>query len=392
MLKILSVNTGKTSIKFSLFNMDDSSVICDGIFDRIGMDKSYYNINFNNNTVSQDVILNTINDTVDILLDKLLSLGIITNLNEIRGVGHRVVHGANKYNEAILIDDNFIEEFLNLKDYAPLHNPYHLEGIKAFRENLDDIVHIAVFDTAFHQTMTEEKYIYPIPYDWYLKYGVRKYGAHGISHKYISKEVSKILNKDEYKLISCHLGNGASICAVKNGKSIDTSMGFTPLAGVMMGTRSGDIDPSIIPFVMEKEGKNASEIIHDLNSISGLLGLSMSSSDMRDIVKKADEGDKNAILAKNKYVRRVVDYISSYYVLLGGVDIIVFTAGIGEFNKTIRREISEQLSCLGISINLDLNQKVGEITKISSDDSKVLIYVIPTNEELEIAREVVKFI
>ena len=251
---------------------------------------------------------------------------------------------------------------------------------------------VCVFDTAFHQSMDEVSYLYPVPYSWYSEYAIRKYGAHGTSHRYIADEVKKILGRDDFKLISCHIGNGGSITAIKDMKCVDTSMGFTPLAGIMMGTRSGDIDPSIIPYVMEKEGMNASEVIDVLNRKSGVLGLSEFSSDMRDLVAKCDEGDHKAIVAKDKYVRRVVDYIAQYYVLLEGVDVIVFTAGVGENNIPIRREICEKLSCLGVKIDLDLNNKRGETIKISSDDSKIDVYVIPTDEELMIARDTLKLI
>ena len=331
-------------------------------------------------------------DAVKILFDKLISLGVIKSLDEIDGVGHRIVHGGSKYSTSVLVDDKVIFDINECKDFAPLHNPAHILGINAFREILPEVPMSVVFDTAFHQSMDEVSYLYPVPYCWYNNYQVRKYGAHGTSHKYITEAVKDILGKDDFKLISCHIGNGGSICAIKDMKCVDTSMGFTPLAGIMMGTRSGDVDPSVIPYVMEKEGKNASEIIDDLNKKSGLIGLSEFSSDMRDIVSKCEEGDTKAILAKDKYVRRVVDYISQYYVLLEGADIIVFTAGVGENNIPIRSEICEKLSCLGIKIDPQKNDVRGETVKISSDDSSVLVYVIPTDEELMIARETLNLI
>ena len=380
------------SLKFSLFDMNDESVIVSGNFERIGIDGSFYTIKYNGEKISQDVLLNTHTDAVKILFEKLISLGVIKSLDEIDGVGHRIVHGGSKYSSSVLVDDEVISNINECKSFAPLHNPAHILGINAFREILPDVPMSVVFDTAFHQSMDEVSYLYPVPYSWYSDYQVRKYGAHGTSHKYIAESVKKILGRDNFKLISCHIGNGGSICAIKDMKCIDTSMGFTPLAGIMMGTRSGDIDPSIIPYVMEKEGKNASEIIDDLNKKSGLIGLSEFSSDMRDIVSKCDEGDSKAILAKNKYVRRVVDYISQYYVLLGGADMIVFTAGVGENNVPIRREICEKLSCLGIKLDLDKNNIRGEMVKISSNDSSVDVYVIPTDEELMIARETLNLI
>ena len=384
-MKIISINAGSSSLKFSLFDMNDESVIASGNFERIGIDGSFYTIKYNGEKISQDVLLNTHTDAVKILFEKLISLGVIKSLDEIDGVGHRIVHGGSKYSTSVLVDDEVISNINECKSFAPLHNPAHILGINAFREILPDVPMSVVFDTAFHQSMDEVSYLYPVPYSWYSDYQVRKYGAHGTSHKYIAESVREILGRDNFKLISCHIGNGGSICAIKDMKCIDTSMGFTPLAGIMMGTRSGDIDPSIIPYVMEKEGKNASEIIDDLNKKSGLIGLSEFSSDMRDIVSKCDEGDSKAILAKNKYVRRVVDYISQYYVLLGGADMIVFTAGVGENNVPIRREICEKLSCLGIKLDLDKNNIRGEMVKISSNDSSVDVYVIPTDEELMIA-------
>ena len=285
-----------------------------------------------------------------------------------------------------------MEKLEAIKGFAPLHNPANMLGIEAFRKVLPNVAMVAVFDTAFHQTMDKTTYLYPVPYSWYEDYGVRKYGAHGTSHRYIAECVKKILGRDEFRLISCHIGNGGSITAIKDGKCVDTSMGFTPLAGIMMGTRSGDIDPSIIPYVMEQEGKNASEIIDDLNKRSGLFGMSEYSSDMRDILARCDEQDEKAIVARDKYVRRVVDYIAQYYVLLGGADIIVFTAGVGENSIPVRRQICEELACLGVKIDLDLNNKRGEAVKISTDDSSIQVYVIPTDEELMIARDTLHLI
>ena len=391
-MKIISINAGSSSLKFSLFDMNDESVIASGNFERIGIDGSFYTIKYNGEKISQDVVLDTHTDAVKILFEKLISLGVIKSLDEIDGVGHRIVHGGSKYSTSVLVDDKVISDIIECKDFAPLHNPAHILGINAFREVLTDVPMAVVFDTAFHQTMDDFSYLYPVPYSWYRDYQVRKYGAHGTSHKYITESVKDILGKEDFKLISCHIGNGGSICAIKDMKCVDTSMGFTPLAGIMMGTRSGDVDPSIIPYVMEKEGKNASEIIDDLNKKSGLLGLSEFSSDMRDIVSKCEEGDEKAILAKNKYVQRVVDYISQYYVLLDGADIIVFTAGVGENNIPIRKEICDKLACLGIKVDPDANNVRGETVKISSDDSSSLVYIVPTNEELMIARETLNLI
>ena len=391
-MKIISINAGSSSLKFSLFNMDDESVIASGVFERIGMDGSCYTIKYNGEKVTEEVAFENHLEAVKTLLDKLLVLNIIGSLDEIKGVGHRIVQGKDLYSESVLINDKVIEDLDNIKSFAPLHNPGAVMAIKAFKEVLPDVLMSVVFDTAFHQTMDKETFLYPVPYKWYTEYGVRKYGFHGTSHRYIANCVKEYLGRGDFKLISCHIGNGGSICAIENMKCVDTSMGFTPLAGIMMGTRSGDIDPSIIPYVMELEGKNASEVIDDLNRNSGVLGLSEYSNDLRDLMEKCNEGDQQAIITKNKYVRRIVDYIAQYYVLLGGADMIVFTAGVGENNIPIRREICEKLSCLGIKIDLDLNNVRGEFTKISTKDSRVDVYVIPTNEELLIARDTLRLI
>ena len=391
-MKIISINAGSSSLKFCLFDMSDESVIASGLFERIGGEGSAYTIKFSGQKISENVLLENHTDAVKILLDKLISLEIIKSFDEIKGVGHRIVHGGSKYSESVLVTDQVINDIIECKEFAPLHNPAHVLGIKAFREVLPDVPMAVVFDTAFHQSMDKVTYLYPVPYKWYSEYSVRKYGAHGTSHRFIAESVRGILGRDDFKLISCHLGNGGSITAIKDMKCVDTSMGFTPLAGIMMGTRSGDVDPSIIPYVMEKEAKNAGEVIADLNKHSGLLGMSQYSNDMRDVVAHADDGDENCLLAKNKYVRRVVDYIAQYYVLLGGVDVIVFTAGVGENNIPIRREICERLSCLGVKLDLDLNNVRGETLKISSKDSKIDIYVIPTDEELMIARDTLNLI
>ncbi len=386
-MKILSINAGSSSLKFCLFNMNDDSVIAKGQFERIGIEGSFYTIKFNSEKITQEVEMPTHLEAVNILLEKLVALEIIQSLYEIHGVGHRIVQGKDVFDKSVVINDDVMEKLETIKNFAPLHNPANMLGIEAFRKALPDAVQVAVFDTAFHQTMDEEAYLYPVPYKWYSDYGVRKYGAHGTSHRYIALQVKKILGTSEFRLISCHIGNGGSITAIKDGKCVDTSMGFTPLAGIMMGSRSGDIDPSIIPYVMEQEGKNASEIIDDLNRRSGLLGLSECSSDMRDVIAKCEQNDEKALRAKNKYVRRIVDYIAQYYVLLGGADVLVFTAGVGENNALIRKEVCARLECLGIKIDDERNNAAGETRKISSNDSLIDVYVIPTDEELMIAKD-----
>ena len=391
-MKIMSINAGSSSLKFSLFNMDNEEVIASGLFERIGIDQSAYTIKYNGEKIKQEVDLPDHSVAVSILLEKLVELGIIKSLDEINGVGHRVVSGGDKYSESILVTDKVVQDIIELKDYAPLHNPAHVLGINAFREALPEVPMSVVFDTAFHQTMDPVSYLYPVPYSWYENYKVRKYGAHGTSHRYIALSIAEELKRDDLKVISCHLGNGGSITAIKDGKCVDTSMGFTPLAGIMMGTRSGDIDPSIIPFVMEKEGKNAGEIIDDLNKKSGFLGLSCLSSDSRDVENGIAEGNEKCKLAQDKYIRTVVDHIAKYYVLLGGCDVLCFTAGIGENSKSIRAQIVEKLACLGFKLDAEANNVRGELRKISAEDSSALIYILPTDEELMIARDTLNLI
>ena len=391
-MKIIAINAGSSSLKFTLFNMDNKSVIANGLFERIGIEGSNYTIKYNGEKIKEEIPLNDHVDAVKILLDKLVSLNIINSLDEIDGVGHRLVHGKDKYKESCLITNEVIEDLIAFKDFAPLHNPANVLGIKAFKEVLPNVPMVGVFDTAFHQTMNEEAYLYPVPYSWYKDHGVRKYGFHGTSHRYIAKTISEVLNNDHLKIISCHVGNGGSITAIKDGKCVDTSMGFTPLAGIMMGTRSGDIDPSIITYIMEQEGLNAKEVIDILNKKSGLLGLSGVSSDMRDVIAKMEEGNEQAKLAFDKYARTVTNYIASYYVLLDKADVICFTAGLGENSIPFRKKVCENLSALGIKIDDNANQVMGELKKISADDSSCLVYVVPTDEELMIALDTMKLI
>lgn len=391
-MKIISINAGSSSLKFSLFNMDDESVIASGVFERIGIDGSCYTIKFNGEKYKEEVPLKTHADAVNILLDKLTSMHIIESLDEIGGVGHRIVQGKDLFDKSVLVDDEVMEKLESIKHFAPLHNPANMLGIEAFRKALPNVPMSVVFDTAFHQTMDEETYLYAVPYEWYEKYGIRKYGAHGTSHRYITETVKDLLKTDKFKLISCHIGNGGSITAIKDGKCVDTSMGFTPLAGIMMGTRSGDVDPSIIPPVMKAENKTIDDIINDLNKHSGVLGLSGISSDMRDIEDAYNEGNPKAVLTFNKYIQRIVDYIAQYYVRLGGADVIAFTAGVGENSPILRKLVCEKLACLGVKLDEEKNNVRGKLTKISADDSKVAVYVIPTDEELMIARDTLELI
>ncbi len=391
-MKIMSINAGSSSLKFSLYEMDSKEVLVSGLFERIGIEGSKYVIKYQDYKITEEVELKNHTDAVKILLEKLIELKIIDSLEEIDGIGHRIVHGGMEYSKSVMITNKVIEDILNLSDLAPLHNPAHILGIKAFQEVLPKTPMVAVFDTAFHQTMEKENYLYAVPYEWYTKYGVRKYGFHGTSHRYIAKKISEELKRDDLRIISCHLGNGGSITAIKDGKCIDTSMGFTPLAGIVMGTRCGDVDASIIPYIMEKEGKSAGEVINDFNKKSGLLGISMKSSDARDIEDGVNSGDEQCILADEMYVNSVVKYIAQYYVELGGVDVICFTAGIGENSPHTRRRIIEKLASLGIKIDLEANNVRSKLTKISSNESSCLVYVVPTDEELMIAMDTLEII
>ena len=391
-MKIMSINAGSSSLKFSLFDMQNEEVIATGLFERIGIKGSNYKIKFNGEKYKEKIEINDHNKCVDILLDKLIELKIVKSLNEIGGVGHRIVNGKDLFDKSVIVDDKVMKKLESIIELAPLHNGANVSGIKAFQKILPKVPMVAVFDTAFHQTMKKETYLYPVPYAWYEKYGVRKYGAHGTSHRYINSQVESYYGRNDLKIISCHLGSGASLCAIKNGKCVDTSMGFTPLAGIMMGTRSGDVDPSIIPYVMKKDDKNIDEVIDILNKKSGLLGLSEISSDMRDIIEKKEEKDERATLTFNKFVRRVVDYIASYYALLEGVDAIVFTAGIGENSMPVRKAVCEKLKCFGVKFDEEANNAKGKFRKISKDESKIDVFVINTDEEIMIARDTLNLI
>ena len=391
-MKIISINAGSSSLKFSLFDIDKKECIASGYFERVTLDGSFYTIKYNGEKIREEVDMPNHTIAVEILLNRLLSIGIVSSLDEIDGVGHRLVHGGDKYDKSVIITDEVIADLEKYTELAPLHNPANILGIKAMQKALPNVPMVGVFDTAFHQTMDRVQYLYPVPYDWYTKYGVRKYGFHGTSHCYVSKQIPRLLGKDEYKAIICHLGSGASISAVKNGKCIDTTMGFTPLAGVMMGTRSGDIDPSIIPFVMKKEDKSVDEVMDDLNKKSGFLGMSKYSSDCRDIEEGMAEGNDLCNLAFEKYMQCAVNYIAQYYVELGGADIICFTAGLGENGPAARSRIIEKLACLGIKIDLEKNNVRGEEREISTIDSSVKVFIVPTNEELMIAEDTVALI
>ena len=386
-MKIMSVNCGSSSLKFSIFDMDNKELIASGYYEKVGIPGSFSNIKFNGEKYHTDKDMTNHTEAVEDMLQQILKLGIVETLDEIGAVGHRVVHGGDKYNKSVVITDEVIDDIKKFSALAPLHNPANLLGIYAVQKALPNVKNVAVFDTAFHQTMKPREFIYPVPYSWYEDMMIRKYGFHGTSHCYISKQVERILGKKEYKAIICHLGSGGSLSAVLNGESIDTTMGFTPLAGIMMGTRSGDIDPSIISYVCDTENVTVEEVINVLNKQSGFLGLSGKSSDFRDVWAGVEEGDERCKLAVDKYVKAVVDYIASYYVELGGCDMLVFTAGLGENAIPVRKMICDSLKVLGVEIDDKKNEVRGEEIKLSTDKSKVEVYVIPTNEELMIAED-----
>ncbi len=391
-MKIIAVNAGSSSLKFQLLDMPSEHVIVSGVVERIGIPNSLIKIKMNGTKVEELLDIPNHSVAVELLLDKLLELNIVSSIDEIDGVGHRVVHGGEKFSDSVVITEDVIAAIEEVSDLAPLHNPANLTGIKAFQKALPHISGVAVFDTAFHQTMSEETYLYGVPYEWYTKYGVRKYGFHGTSHKYVSYRVAELLGKDvkDVNTIVLHLGNGASLCAVQGGKSVDTSMGFTPLAGILMGTRSGDIDPAIVDYISEKENKTVKEVITDLNKKSGYVGLSLNSSDSRDLWTATHAGDKQSLLAIKKQVKMICDYIAAYYVTMGRVDAICFTAGVGENAIFTRQLISKRLAPLGVEIDEERNFIRGEETLISSDNSKIKLFLLPTNEEVMIARDTLR--
>jgi acetate kinase len=386
-MKIMSVNCGSSSLKFSLFEIESKELIASGYFEKVTIPGSFFNIKFNGEKIHEDIDMLNHTEAVEIMLDRIVKLGIVENLEEIEAVGHRVVHGGDKYNKSVIITDEVIDDIKKFSVLAPLHNPANLLGIEALQKALPNVPQVAVFDTAFHQTMEPREYIYPVPYSWYEDMMIRKYGFHGTSHCYVSKQIERILGKKEYKAIICHLGSGGSLSAVKDGKSIDTTMGFTPLAGIMMGTRSGDIDPSILSYVCATENVTIDEVVNVLNKQSGFLGITGKASDFRDVWAGVEAGDERCALAVEKYVKTVVDYIASYYVELGGADVIAFTAGLGENAIQVREKVCDALECLGVKIDKKKNETRGEEIKLSTSDSKVQVYVIPTNEELMIAED-----
>lgn len=392
MPKVIAINAGSSSLKFQLFNMPSEEVLTKGVVERIGFEDAIFNITVNGEKIKEVTPIPDHAVAVKMLLDKLIELGIIQSFDEIEGIGHRVVHGGEKFSDSVLITDETLKEIEDLSDLAPLHNPANVVGIKAFREVLPNVPAVAVFDTAFHQTMPEQSFLYSLPYEYYEKFGIRKYGFHGTSHKYVTQRAAELLGRpiEQLRLISCHLGNGASIAAVEGGKSIDTSMGFTPLAGVAMGTRSGNIDPALIPYIMQKTGKTAEEVIDILNKKSGMLGLTGFSSDLRDIEEAAAKGDRRAELALEVFAGRIHKYIGSYAARMCGVDAIIFTAGIGENSDVVRAKVLRGLEFMGVYWDPALNKVRGKEAFINYPHSPVKVLVIPTNEEVMIARDVMR--
>ena len=388
MSKIISVNAGSSSLKFTGFEMPSEDVLISGVFERIGIDNSFYTIKVNGEKIKKEVELPNHKVAFEILIKELMDNKIVESLDEIKGVGHRIVQGGAYFDKTVIADEDAVSKIDELASLAPLHNHAAIVGINAAKEVMPNAVQTVVFDTAFHQTMAPCEYMYAVPYAWYKEYGIRKYGAHGTSHKYVSQRMNEILGRNDTKLITCHIGNGASISAVKDGKCVDTSMGLTPNAGLIMGSRCGDMDATVVTYAMEKTGMTPKEMDIVLNKQSGLLGISGVSSDSRDIEEGIKNGNERCILAQEMYVKRIVEYIAKYYVLLGGCDAIVFTAGVGENSISTRKEILNKLAVLGIKVDEEANNVRGEERKITTDDSAVPAYIIPTNEELMIAKDI----
>ena len=386
-MKILAVNAGSSSLKFTLIELPEKKVVASGLFEKIGINGSSYTIKFNGQKITKEINLVDHSVAVKLLMQELINMEIVSSLDEIEGVGHRIVHGGPNFTKSVVLNDEVLNELMKCSDLAPLHNPASIMGAKAFMKALPNTLQTAVFDTAFHSTMKETEFLYPVPYEWYEKYRVRKYGFHGTSHRFVNKTISEYLGRNDLKVISCHIGNGGSVTAIASGKVVDTSMGFTPLAGIMMGTRCGDIDASMLTYVSSKTGKDLQELTNDLNKKSGLLAVSGVSSDSRDVENAANEGNERAILAQNMFAQKVANYIAMYNNLLGGADVITLTAGIGENSKTMRKLILDRIASLGVKIDEQRNDFRGEFRLISTDDSKIPVYVVPTDEELMIAQD-----
>ena len=391
-MKLLCVNAGSSSLKFQLIEMPEEKVIVRGYIEKIGSEDSFWTTKINGQKIKGAKYLKNHEEATQVLIDELLNNKAVESLDEIKGVGHRVVHGGEKYQESVIITDEVIQDIKDMTKFATLHHPSNLAGIEAMQKVLPNVPMVAVYDTSFHQTIPRYNYIYPVPLEWYDKYRIRKYGFHGTSHKYITQEMAKKLNKDDVNLIICHIGNGGSVTCIKDGKSINTTMGLTPLDGVMMGTRSGSIDASIVENICRETGKDVYEVTNELNEQSGFLGIS-GFEDCRDVEQAMAEGSEDAILAMKMYVDRVAKYIAEYYLELeGNVDGIVFTAGVGENGPEFRESVMNRIAPLGITFDKEMNKQIAgykDINEgiISTKESKIPVHVIPTNEEIIIIRD-----
>ena len=395
-MKILVLNCGSSSLKYQLINMENEEVLASGKYERIGEDEAFITHKVNGQKIEIKHPAKTHEEAVDFTLKQLINpeYKVIDSLDEISAIGHRLVHGGEKINKSVVITDEVVKVLKECIDLAPLHNPAGIIGIEACQKVMPGKPMVGVFDTAFHQTMPKERYIYPIPYEYYKKYGIRKYGFHGTSHMYVSQRLAEIVKKDikDLKIVTCHLGQGSSICAVEGGKSVDTSMGLTPLAGIPMVTRSGDMDPSVVTFLMKKEGWTAEEAESVLNKKSGVQGISGLAPDFREIEAASYGENERAAIAIEKFKYEIASYIAKYAVAMNGIDYIVFTGGVGENQINIRKGICEKLEFMGVKIDVEANNVRGEEKEISAPDSKIKVYLVPTNEELMIAKETVRLV
>lgn len=395
-MNVFVVNCGSSSLKYQLINSDTEEVIAKGLCERIGIDGRLTHKPTGKEPVVKEVVMPDHKSAVSYVLEELTDAkaGVIKDLSEIDAVGHRIVHGGEKFAQSVVITDDVMKAIEECNDLAPLHNPANLIGISACKALMPEVPMVAVFDTAFHQTMPKKAYLYGLPYEYYEEYKIRKYGFHGTSHSFVSKRLLKIIGKEngDSKVIICHLGNGSSITAVQNGKSVDTSMGFTPLDGLIMGTRSGSLDPAVVQYIAGKKGYSVDEVLNVLNKKSGVEGISGVSSDFRDLDAASMEGNERATVALDMFAYRAAQYIGSYVAAMNGVDAIAFTAGIGENNFKVRKAICDYLGYLGVTIDEQANAVRGEEIRLSTEDSRVAVYVIPTNEELAIARETVALV
>lgn len=385
-MKILTINAGSSSMKFSVIELPEAKELVSGYFQRIGIDNSFYDVKINGEKLHRDMDLPNHLVALEAIKKEIVELGVVSSLDEIDGIGHRLVHGGEKYKSSVLIDDEVITTCKKFEKLAKLHMPAMLSCIEASKQAFPNTPMVAVFDTSFHQTMEPKNYLYAVPMDWYKNYGVRKYGFHGTSHRFINKSISEYLNRSDLKVISCHIGSGASLCAIDSGRVVDTSMGFSPMTGIMMGTRPGDVDPSVVQYMMDEAGMTIDEVMTALNKKSGLEGI-CGKSDSRDVEDGIKAGDEACILAQDMYTQKVANYIAMYNNLLNGADAIVFTAGLGENSIQTRIDVMDKIKSLGVKIDLEKNNFRGKFGIISADDSTIPVYVIPTNEELMIAMD-----